>query len=101
MSSKNDWITALDAVERAHGAVAALPFTALRPADQRALLVRLDELEKLLASRQRQLLGQMVAGPPPVEFAGAPWAKVLARRLRISEAEAQRRISQAGEPGAA
>jgi hypothetical protein len=95
MSSRDDWGEALDTVDRAHRAVAALPFRTLQPADQRALLIRLDELEKVLAVTQRQLLGHMVAGPPPVEFAGAPWAKVLARRLRISEAEAQRRIAEA------
>jgi hypothetical protein len=96
MSSKKDWIAALDAVDYAHRAVSVLPFQTLQPADQRALLVRLDALEKLLAVRQRQLLGQMVAGPPPREFAGAPWAEVLARRLRISIGEAQRRIADAG-----
>jgi hypothetical protein len=102
MSSKNDWGAALDTVDRAHRAVAALPFHTLQPAEQRALLVRLDELEKVLAATQRQLLGHMVTGPPPVEFAGAPWAKVLARRLRIPEVEARRRIAEAGaEAGAA
>ena len=102
MSSKTDWTEALDAVDRAYRAVEAMPFITLQPADQRALLVQLDGLEKLLAAKQRQLLAQMVAGPPPVEFAGAPWAKVLARRLRISEGDAQRRISEAGaEAGAA
>ncbi|PRC53446.1 hypothetical protein C6A85_53795, partial [Mycobacterium sp. ITM-2017-0098] len=83
MSSKTDWTAALDAVHQAYRAVEALPFITLKPADQRALLVERDALEKLLAAKQRQLLVRMVAGPPPVEFAGAPWAKVLARRLRI------------------
>lgn len=96
MSSKKDWTAALDAVDHAHRAVAALPFHTLRPVDQRALLVALDELAKLLTARQRHLLAQMTAGPPPVEFAGAPWADVLARRLRISVGEAQRRIADAG-----
>jgi hypothetical protein len=96
MSSKKEWIAALDAVDHAHRAVAGLPFHTLQPADQRALLVRLDALEKLLATRQRQLLAHMVGGPPPVEFAGAPWAEVLARRLRISVGEAKRRIEDAG-----
>lgn len=96
MSSKNDWAEALDTVDRAYRQVADLSFHTLQPADQRALLVRLDALEKLLAATQRSLLGHMIAGSPPVEFAGAPWAKVLARRLRISEGEAHRRIAEAG-----
>lgn len=98
MSSKKEVIAALDAVDRAHRAAAALPFQSLAPADQRALLVRLDAVAKQLAVTQRRLLGQMVAGPPPVELAGAPWAEVLARRLRISVGEAQRRISEAAAP---
>ncbi len=96
MSSKKDWIAALDAVDHAQRAVSALPFSTLRPVDQRAVLVRLDGLEKTLAATQRQLLARMVSGPPPVEFAGAPWAEVLARRLRISVGEAQRRIADSG-----
>ncbi|MBB2989288.1 hypothetical protein FHR72_000745 [Mycolicibacterium iranicum] len=96
MSSKKEVIAALDAVDRAHRAVSALPFQSLSPADQRALLVRLEAVTKQLSVMQKRLLGQMVAGPPPVQFAGAPWAEVLARRLRISVGEAQRRIAEAG-----
>ncbi len=88
-------IAALDAADEAYRALADLPFHRLRPADQRALLVRLDAMDKQLAALQRRLLGRLVAGPPPVEFAGAPWAQVLARRLRISVGEAQRRIAEA------
>ena len=95
MSSKKEVVSALDAVDRAHRALAALPFQSLQPADQRALLVRLDAVTKQLSVLQKRLLGQMVAAPPPVEFAGAPWADVLARRLRISVGEAQRRIAEA------
>lgn len=95
MSSKKEVMSALDAVDHAHRALASLPFQSLQPADQRALLVRLDTVTKQLSVLQRRLLGQMVAGPPPVEFAGAPWADVLARRLRISVGEAQRRIAEA------
>lgn len=98
MSSKKEVIAALDAVDRAHRAAASLPFQNLAPADQRALLVRLDAVAKQLAVTQRRLLGQMVSGPPPRELAGAPWAEVLARRLRISVGEAQRRISEAAAP---
>jgi hypothetical protein len=95
MSSKKEVMSALDAVDRAHRALAALPFHSLQPADQRALLVGLDAMNKQLSVLQRRLLGRMVAGPPPVEIAGAPWADVLARRLRISVGEAQRRIAEA------
>lgn len=95
MSSKNDVTAALDAVDRAHRAITALPFHTLSPVDQRTLLVELDKLDKELSALQRRLLGRLVAEPPPVQFAGAPWAEVLARRLRISVGEAQRRIAEA------
>ncbi|BBY74775.1 hypothetical protein MPRF_16740 [Mycolicibacterium parafortuitum] len=98
MSSKKEVAAALDAVDRAHRALAALPFQTLQPVDQRALLVRLDAVTKQLAVTQRRLLARMVSAPPPVELAGAPWADVLARRLRISVGEAQRRIAEAGAP---
>ena len=88
-------IAAVDSLDVACRAVTDLPFHSLRPADQRALLVRLDALDKQLGTLQRRLLGTVVAGPPPVQFAGAPWAEVLARRLRISVGEAQRRIADA------
>lgn len=101
MSSKNEVLTALDAADVAWQKLAALPIHTLRPADQRALLIRLDAMEKRLAATQRRILGSVVAGPTPVEFAGAPWAEVLARRLRISVGEAQRRITDAGGPAGA
>lgn len=101
MSSKDEILTALDAADVAWQALTALPIHTLRPADQRAVLIRLETMDKKLAALQRRLLGSMVAGPTPVEFAGAPWAEVLARRLRISVGEAQRRIADAAEPRSA
>lgn len=95
MSSNKEVLSALDAADTAWQALAALPINTLRPSDQRALLIRLDSMEKKLAALQRRLLGRLVAGPTPIEFAGAPWAEVLARRLRISVGEAQRRIAEA------
>ena len=57
-------------------------------------MVRLEALGKQLDLVQRRELRSMVTGPAPPEFAGAPWAEVLARRLRISVGEAQRRIAE-------
>jgi hypothetical protein len=97
MSSNKEVLATLDAADAAWQKLAALPFHRLPPADQRALLVRLDVMEKRLTTLQRRLLAKLVADPPPPQFAGAPWAQVLARRLRISVGEAQRRIAEAGE----
>ena len=95
MSSNHEVFAALDAADVAWQALSTLPIHTLGPRDQRALLIRLDAMDKKLAAVQRRLLGSLVADPPPVEFAGAPWAQVLARRLRISLGEAQRRIAEA------
>lgn len=92
----------LDAADDALSAFRALtdlPVHTLSPADQRALLLRLDAMERGLASLQRRLLARLVSGPPPVQFAGAPWAEVLARRLRISVGEAEKRIAEATADG--
>ncbi|MET0898143.1 MAG: hypothetical protein ABWY45_09550 [Mycobacterium sp.] len=94
MSSNADVFTALNTIDEAIRSLARQPFHQLRPADQRAVLVRLDAIGKQLDLVQRRELRSMVTGPPPVEFAGAPWAEVLARRLRISVGEAQRRIAE-------
>jgi hypothetical protein len=94
-SSKADTMAALEAAEAAYAAVAALPIQTLLPSEQRALLNRLDELEKQMAAFDRRLLGRLISQAPPPQFGGASWAKVLARTLRISEGEAQRRITAA------
>jgi hypothetical protein len=93
--SKEAVLATLDTLDTACRALARLPFERLSPAEQRALLVRFDEVGKEVASLQRRMLARMVSGPPPREFAGAPWADVLARRLRISPAEAQRLVTEA------
>ncbi|MGB3482691.1 MAG: DUF222 domain-containing protein [Mycobacterium sp.] len=94
MSSKNEILAALDTIDEGARTVAT-HLHQLRPADQRAVLLRLEGVTKQLATTQRTLLARMVSGPTPVEFAGATWADVLARRLRISPGEAQRRIADA------
>lgn len=96
--SSNDVFTALDAVDVAYRAVADLPLHELRPTDLRALVVRLEELDKHVVALQRRMIRRLVSAPPPAEFAGASWAQVLSRRLRISVGEAQRRIVEAGGP---
>lgn len=97
MSSNSNPLVVLNAADDAFRALADLPFQSLRPADQRALLLRLDAMERQLTALQRRLLARLVTGPPPVQFGGAPWAEVLARRLRISVGEAERRIAEATE----
>lgn len=99
--SSNTVVTALDALDTAYRALADLPLHDLRPTDLRALVVRLEESDKAVVALQRRIIRRLVSVPPPAEFAGASWAQLLSRRLRISVGEAQRRIVEAGGPPAA
>lgn len=96
--SSNDVFTALDALDTAYRALADLPLHELRPTDLRALMVRLEELDKAVVALQRRIIRRLVSGPTPAELGGGSWAQVLSRRLRISVGEAQRRIVEAGGP---
>jgi len=95
VSNKAEWIAALDAAADAQNAVARIPWQALTAAERRALLKRMDELDQLLAGTQRRLLATVIAESAPAQFGAGSWAEILARRLRISVGEAQRRVAEA------
>jgi hypothetical protein len=84
-----------DAADAFYGTLAALPVAALNRAEAQALLERMDKVENQLATLDRRILGRLIAQGTPAQFGGRTWAEVLARRLRISPAEAQRRIAGA------
>ncbi|WP_229481398.1 hypothetical protein [Mycolicibacterium mageritense] len=88
---------ALDHLNAACREIDALSVHALTRTELQEVLSRLNAGEKRLATAQQRLLGRMVAthnvSPPRFDP-----AEVLARRLRISPAEARRRIADAGEP---
>jgi Domain of unknown function (DUF222) len=88
-------IAALDAIKDGYRAVAAFPLETLTRSEKHALLARLEDLDKEWVALDRRLIGQLVAQGDPAVFGGASWADVLARRLRISPGEAQRRIAEA------
>jgi hypothetical protein len=86
---------ALDAQDAADAAIRGLDFDALSPA------VRLRVLERMEASRRRQIAvsHDLIAGlanEDPADI-GGPVHKVVADRLRISYAEACRRVRDATE----
>jgi hypothetical protein len=88
-------IAALDAIKDGYRAVAAFPLETLTRSEKHALLARLEELDKDWVALDRRLIGQLIAEGQPAMFGGASWADVLSRRLRISPAEADRRIAEA------
>jgi hypothetical protein len=95
MTSKQDIVAALNSVDAAHRRLLALPLHALTWSERIALFQQIDQLGKELVAFDRRLLGRLITQDPPPQFGGAPWAEVLSRRLRISRAEAERRVAGA------
>lgn len=95
MSSKEDIVAALDAVDAAHHRLLALPLQTLTRSERIELLKKIDELGCKLAALDRRLIGRLVTESAPAQFGGASWPDVLSRRLRISRAEAERRVAAA------
>lgn len=95
MSAKQDIAAALDAVRTAHRRLLALPLQTLTRSERIELVMTIDELGKRLVEFDRRLIGRLIAEGTPAQFGGASWAEVLSRRLRISQAEAERRVAAA------
>ena len=84
----NRVVDVLTSVETTYREVAALPLEKLSRTDVYALLERLDKLERQRAALDRKLMGRLL-----VE--GGPSVRDVARRLRVSPGEMQRRLSEA------
>jgi len=95
MTSKQDIVAALDSVDAAHRRLLALPLQSLTRSERIELLKKIDELDKKLVAFDRRLIGRLVTEGAPAQFGGASWPEVLSRRLRISQAEAERRVAAA------
>ncbi|MBV8927757.1 MAG: hypothetical protein JO152_01360 [Mycobacteriaceae bacterium] len=99
MSSKHDIVAALDAVDAAHRRLLGLPLHTLTRSERIEVLRKIDELGKKLMALDRRLIGQIITESAPTQFGGASWPEVLSRRLRISRAEADRRVAAATYSG--
>src|SRR5215213_4063719 len=95
MNSKQDIVAALDSVDAAHRRLLALPLQSLTRSERIDLLKKIDELGNKLVAFDRRLIGRLITEGAPAQFGGATWAEVLSRRLRISRAEAERRVAGA------
>lgn len=90
--------TVKSALERLEGAVdglASLSLDALSHTDLLAVADRLEALTRRKAVVEHRLVGRLAAECAPAELGAKSIAEVLARRLRISRAEARRRIADA------
>lgn len=86
--SSNRVSDVLTALQSAYREVAALPLDGLSRTELYALIEQLDKLDAQLAALDQRLFGRLLldAGASPRD---------VARRLRISPGEAQRRLGQA------
>ena len=95
MSSRNDIIAKIDALRLAQNELLGMPLHTLTLSERVSLLQQIDELGKKAATFDRRLIGRLITESAPAQFGGASWAEVLSRRLRISRAEAERRVASA------
>ena len=96
MSSKSTIIAKIDALKLAQNELLSMPLHTLTLSERVSLLQQLDDLEKKVAAFDRRLIGRLITETAPAQFGGASWPEVLSRRLRISRAEAERRVAAAG-----
>jgi hypothetical protein len=95
MSSKDEISAALGAIKAGQDKLLRMPLHTLTWSERVSLLQQIDELGKELVDFDRRLIGRLITQAPPPQFGGASWAEVLSRRLRISRAEAERRVAAA------
>jgi hypothetical protein len=95
MSSKDEIGAALDAIKAGQDKLLSLPLYSLTWSERISLLQQIDEMGRELVEFDRRLIGRLITQAPPPQFGGASWAEVLSRRLRISRAEAERRLAAA------
>lgn len=82
----------LDALDDAWTAFLRTPLPKLTRSEQLEVIDRLEALDRKLNALQQRLIGRMVAESP---YRTTSPADQLSKALRISPAEAQRRISAA------
>jgi Domain of unknown function (DUF222)/HNH endonuclease len=87
--------SALERFEAAAQLLACLSLDALSAADLLAVADRLEAAQRRVALVEHRLVGRLDAECAPRELGAKNIAEVLARRLRISRAEAHRRIADA------
>jgi hypothetical protein len=86
---------ALDALDAAVDAVTALPIDTLTPAQMVAVLARLERVAWRHPVTGQRIIARLHAEVSPVELGAKNTATALADALRISRAEARRRLADA------
>ena len=90
---------ALERYEAAAAAFAALSLDALTPVDLLAVADRREATRRAQAAVDHRIVARLAGECDPRELGAKNMAEVLATRLRISRAEARRRIAEAHDLG--
>src|ERR1700732_5647382 len=98
-SSREEIVEVLDALEAGYKRALDLTFDVLTTPERLRVLERWEQLRRWQPAVEHALINQLAAQADPAELGGT-LAPALADRLRISRAEASRRIHDGAELGA-
>jgi len=97
-SSREEVVEVLDALRAAHKRARDLTFDVLTTPERLAVLENLEQMRRGQPAIEHALINQLAAQADATEL-GGKLAPALANRLRISRAEASRRIHEAADLG--
>ena len=92
-------LAALAAMRTAYDELAGLGLDTLTHPELLAVLGELETLCRQLPTQSHRILARLTAEASPVALGATTWRDVLTGRLRISRAEAGRRLAEASELG--
>ncbi|CAN3130189.1 HNH endonuclease signature motif containing protein [Mycobacterium sp. smrl_JER01] len=93
--SREDVLGAFDALDTVMQSILALDYDALTPAERVQLEARLERNLRRIPTVEHQLLASVISDTEPARLGEASWKTVLTTSLRISGAEARRRLRRA------
>src|SRR6204780_5536742 len=97
-SSREEVVEVLDALEAGYKRALDLTFDVLTTPERLRVLERLEQMRRWQPAVEHALINQLAEQADPAELAGK-LAPALANRLRISRAEASRRVHEAADLG--
>src|SRR6201994_1328423 len=97
-STQEEIVEVLDALEAGMKRAVDLTFDVLTTPERLSMLQHCEEIRRVLSAVEHPLINQLAEQADPTEL-GGKLAPALANRLRISRAEASRRIHEAADLG--
>ncbi|MGN7779900.1 DUF222 domain-containing protein [Mycolicibacterium sp. 22603] len=99
VSDREAVLAAFDAYDSACAQLAAVDVTRLSPADLLTLQSQREHRARTTAVLDHRIMAALQAQSSPKDIGARTWAQILTIRLRISEAEAGRRLRDAADLG--